>query len=39
MVSVVIDWLVDVGISLFVVALVDEILFVSLPILLLLDSK
>ncbi len=39
MVSVVIDWLVNVGIALFVVALDDEILFVSLPILLLLDSK
>jgi hypothetical protein len=38
-VSSVIDSLVDVGMSLFAVALDDEILFVSLPILLLLDSK
>jgi hypothetical protein len=38
-VSAVIDWLVDVGMSLFVETLDDEILFVSLPILLLLDSK
>jgi hypothetical protein len=37
-VSAVIDWLVDVGISLLIDALDDEILLVSLPILLLLDS-
>jgi hypothetical protein len=37
-VSAVIDWLVDVGISLLIDALDDEILLVSVAILLLLDS-